>query len=578
MKPTSLFLPSSHCTTEDNFTGSWRYLTPRYNEKTAPCSAACPAGEDIGRIEMLTVQGYFKEAWETILWENPFPGICGRICYHPCERTCNRGQFDAAVSIRSLERFLADMAERYAYAPPSLSVNRNKEKITILGAGPAGLSAAHFLARLGYDAEIYESMPEPGGILRYGLPRFRLPFAVLQAEIKRLQASGVQIRCGEKVSPKTFAEIRQNRQAVMVACGHSRMPGLAIPGEDLPGVKEGLDFLRRAVDGKPPALSGTSAVIGGGNTAIDVARTLIRIGCRAVIYYRRRREDMPAFLEEVELALEEGVELVDLSAPVRIEKVPDGYRLTLQRMKPSKKATDGRVRALPIEKEQYTAIVQHVFKAIGFGPAEPWYAPMRSPQTLQLAHSVLELPDKDAPVVYVGDLVNPTKSVVDAVASGKEAAMAIDTLFRKGKDFIPQRLKEATVGSGPSLSMEIYCGGERAERSSHIVRFNEINADYFQFAPRLQQPRLLNEERKESFDEIDLKISTGMAIREAERCFNCGLCNQCDNCRIFCPDLAISRNASPQGRNIDYNYCKGCGICVTECPRNAMVLTEEERE
>jgi len=269
---------------------------------------------------------------------------------------------------------------------------------------------------------------------------------------------------------------------------------------------------------------------------------------------------------------------MELSAPIRIDKNTKGYQLVLQQMKVGEKGSDGRTRVIPLEQEQHTLTVDHVYTAIGFEPAEPWYLPPQSSQALQLAHSILETSANLAPVVYGGDIVNDTKSVVDAVASGKEAAMALDTFFQEGQKAIPDRLASAVVGSGPSLSMESYCNGDRSRRNSHVVRFIEINADYFEFSPRLAQPRLLKDERRNSFDEIDLKISANMAIREAERCFNCGLCNQCDNCRIFCPDLAVSIDDSPQGRQISYDYCKGCGICVTECPRNAMVLTEEEKE
>ncbi|HYR02509.1 MAG TPA: NAD(P)-binding protein, partial [Syntrophobacteria bacterium] len=197
--PTSLFISRSYLSTESNKTGSWRFLRPRYEEKTAPCSAACPAGEDIGRIEMLTAEGRFHEAWETVLRENPFPGVCGRVCYHPCERVCNRGEFDEPVAVHILERFLADAAARFELKPSLERRTPRAEKIAVVGSGPSGLAAAYFLARLGYRADVFETMPEPGGVLRWGIPLYRLPLSVLNQEIALIRELGVRIHCDQEV-------------------------------------------------------------------------------------------------------------------------------------------------------------------------------------------------------------------------------------------------------------------------------------------------------------------------------------------------------------------------------------------
>ncbi len=574
--PEKLLISRSHTTSEGNKTGSWRYLMPRYYEKTAPCSTTCPAGEDIGRVEMLNAQGFFKEAWETILLENPFPAVCGRICFHPCEMVCNRRQFDEAVSIRSLERFVADTAQRYKLQSALQPASRHKEKVAVIGAGPAGLAAAHFLYLLGYPCDVFETLPEPGGILRWGLPRYRLPLDALTPEINRIQQEGVSFFCGKPVRHDFLESAGETYAAVFMTCGLGRMPHLHIPGEESAGVSGGLDFLRAIVRDAPPVLSGTVAVIGGGNTALDVARCARRLGAEAVILYRRRRQDMPAFAEEIEMALAEGVELMELCAPIRIDPSEDGLRITLQQMKPTTLDGDGRIRVVPDTNQVRTLAVAHVFKAIGFEAAEPWHLPPGEPENLlKLRHAVLTRPPKGIPVVYCGDPVTEIQSVVHAVASAKEGVMALDVLFRKGSRAITEELSAAATGPGGALSMECFRNGERASRSPHVVAYEEINIDYFEYAPRMVQPRLLQSERVASFTEIDLKISASMAIREAERCFNCGLCNQCDNCRIFCPDLAVLREDSSRGRRIEYDYCKGCGICVVECPRNAMVLEEE---
>jgi NADPH-dependent glutamate synthase beta subunit-like oxidoreductase len=573
---TPLLIPCSHLTTEGNKTGSWRFLRPRYEEKTSPCSAACPAGEDIGRIEMLAAEGLFQEAWETVLRENPFPGICGRVCYHPCESVCNRGEFDDPVAIHLLERFLADTASRSEVKPAVDRLAATSRKIAVIGSGPSGLAAAYFLARLGYRADVFEAMPEPGGVLRWGIPLYRLPLAVLNGDITLIQKLGVRIYCGNEVSPQSFGTTGAAYDAVFVGCGHSRSLRLKISGEDLAGVEDGLQFLHRIRRGEVPSLRGTVAVIGGGNTAIDVARSAARLGARPVVVYRRRRQDMPAFADETEMALAEGVDLRELETPVSISPRDGHLVVTLQRMRVAGEDSRGRARVEPDAGKTREMKVQRLFLAVGATTAEEWQDPPRKSQgALRLANSVL-LHEPGHPVlVFGGDLVSEAKTVVHAVASGKEGAIALDVVFREGIEAVQPKLRTCLVGEGPSLSMEAYLGGQRSRRNHRIVRYDDLNTDHFRFAARIIQPRLLREERLRSFAEIDLKVGANLASREAERCFNCGLCNQCDNCRLFCPDLAVICDRRAGSRSINYDYCKGCGLCVVECPRNAMVLEEE---
>lgn len=570
----ALFLPRTYLTTESNKTGSWRFLRPRYDEKTSPCSAACPAGEDIARIEMLATQGLFKEAWEAILLENPFPSICGRVCFHPCESRCNRREFDVAIAIHSLERFLADTAIRYGIKAELAKRPPRKEKIAIVGAGPAGLSAAWFLSLLGYPCQVFEASGEAGGVLRWGIPSYRLPLAALRHDIHQIEAQDVRISTGRPVTSELLSSLIKDHDAVFMGCGHGQGMAMNIPGENLQGVGEGLDFLRHIREGHVLPCPGVSAVIGGGNTAIDVARSVVRLGGKALLLYRRRRQDMPAFDLEVEMALEEGVELQELVAPVSIAEESGQVLLTLQAMKIAGEE-GGRGRVVPDPGQTRQVRVDRIFKAIGAQPVEPWYQPAADPAILKLGHAVLDCRNPGAVMVYGGDLTNDTKSVVHAVASGKQAAMALDTFFQEGIEAVVPKLETCRVGPGPSLSMEIYLEGARRLRSPHVVRYEEINTDHFQFRPRVTQPRLLKEERVESFEEIDLKVSAQLAMKEAERCFNCGICNQCDNCFIFCPDTSVIRDKDHQGRHINYDYCKGCGLCVVECPRNAMSLGEE---
>jgi 2-oxoacid:acceptor oxidoreductase delta subunit (pyruvate/2-ketoisovalerate family) len=575
-KPGCLFIPRSYLTTESNKTGSWRFMRPRYDEKTAPCSAACPAGEDIARIEMLASQGLFKEAWETILMENPFPGVCGRVCFHPCESVCNRGELDQPIAIHMIERFLADTANRYGLKPSLERQYAKEQKVAVVGAGPAGLAAAYFLARLGYGCDIFEARPEPGGMFRWGIPAYRMAVSSLTNEIRQITDLGVNIHCGKPVSKDFMDQAKGSYDAVFLGCGHWKGHELRVPGEESPGVEDGLAFLQQVVRGEAPALSGTVAVIGGGNTAMDVARSAARLGAKPLLIYRRRREDMPAFEDEIVMAMEEGVELMELRAPAEIRVEGDGLALTLRHMRLKEVDEQGRGTVEPDGEKTDVVRVTRVFKAIGQEAAEDWYNPPgNGERVLRLRNSVMVGSDGGVPVLFGGDLATEVKSLAHAVGSGKEAAMALDVLFREGAEAVHPTLLNCLVGKGPSLSMEIYMKGMRAQRNPHVVGYGEINTDYFTFAPRIAQPRLLIAERIRSFSEIDLKISANLAIREAERCFNCGICNQCDNCRLFCPDLAVLREESYQGRRINYEYCKGCGICAEECPRNAVSLEEE---
>ncbi len=574
----SLIIPRSYLTTEGNKTGSWRFLRPRYEEKTGPCSQACPAAEDIGKIEMLTTQGLFREAWDTILRENPLPGICGRVCFHPCEDACNRGQFDEAIAIHVIERFLANTARRNALTPAVNRLAPKHKKVAVIGAGPAGLSAGYFLTILGFQADIFEKASEPGGVLRWGIPLYRLPLAVLRDEIRRIEETGVRIQTGTPIASNDMERFAEEYDAVCIACGHGRSAEMGIPGEELPEVHDGLSFLRDIREGTVSTCTGQAAVIGGGNAAIDVARSVIRLGGNALIIYRRRRRDMPAFDEEIAMALDEGVELRELLTPASIRSDGDGLIVTVQPMRVAGTDADGRAHIEPEGEATEEIRVDHLFTAVGERAGEAWYEPPDTGEgILHLSHCVLQQ-RADGPVVYGGDLTNATKSVAHAIASGKEAAMALDTFLAEGTEAVQPRLAACRVGEGPALSMEIYMEGPRSERSPHVVTSEEINAAYFQFDPRLKQPRLLREERVRSFGEVNLRISANLAIREADRCFNCGLCNQCDNCYLFCPDLAVKKDSGPLGRHIDYDYCKGCGVCAVECPRNAMVLEEEAYE
>ena len=569
-------MPSSMGTMAWNQTGDWRYVTPVVTNKTAPCSGACPAGIDTARIEMLIAQGQFREAWETILQENPFPGVLGRVCFHPCEAACNRKEFDDAVAIQALERFAADMAGRRDLTPRIERLPARPERIAIVGAGPSGLAAAWFLARLGYASDLFESAPEAGGVLRSGIPLYRLPLSVLRREIAQIEALGPIIHTGKVIDAKMLGALARSHQGIYIACGHGRTTGMGVPGETLSAVQDGLSFLAKLRDGQEPPVPGLSAIVGGGNTAVDVARSIIRLGGKALILYRRRLQDMPAFTEEIQAALEEGVKVMELVAPASIEPAGDGCRMLLRKMRVVGNER-GRSRVEADGTLTFNVEVTRLFTATGSAAADRWIEPPgpdSGPDIMDLGSCCLVRKDGATPLVYGGDLTNGLKSVVHAVASGKQAAMALDTLFRKGADAVHPSLESCRIGDGKPLSMEAYMGGPRSHRDRHIIQYGEINTNYFRHTERMTKPRLERDERIRTFDEIELEAPVDAAMGEAKRCFNCGVCNQCDNCYLFCPDLSLIHDRLSGARHIDHDYCKGCGICSRECPRGVITMED----
>lgn len=567
----SLFISRSNISTEINKTGTWRFVRPKYHEKTAPCSAACPAGEDIARIEMLSNQGRYQDAAETILLENPFPSVCGRVCFHPCETVCNRAGFDDPVAIHALERFIGDTAIRDDLTLKLKKLPENGKTVCIVGAGPSGLAAGYFLSKLGYSCDIYEARSEPGGILRWGIPRYRLPDDIVFSEIERIKKTGVKIICNTPVTQNFLQNVKDRYHALFIGCGHGRSLKMNIPGETK--TFDGLEFLNLLRKRKALPSNETVAVIGGGNTAIDCARSLVRLGATTTLVYRRRKQDMPAFKNEVEMADKEGVRIMELYSPLEINEDDGEYVLSLQKMKTSGMETDsGRARVIPDSQTTQHLRVQKIIVAIGAEPSVPWQFPShKNTEALYLTHCTFTA--SEPPLLFGGDLTNTIKSVTDAVASGKQAAMALDIFFKQGRHAITDRLNSCLVGNGPALSMECYMGGKRLTRNPHIVSNNDINLDYFSQTPRVEPESLAIKKRMNSFDEIEATFTIEQAMEETRRCFNCGICNACDNCRIFCPEIAVILQDAKRQINLD--YCKGCGICVFECPRSAMDLEEE---
>ncbi len=569
-------MPMSTGNTRGNKTGSWRFLRPIYRDATAACRAGCPNVNDIQSAMKCLADGDLDRAWEALIWENPFPAITGRVCHHPCEDVCNRSKFDDALGIHSVERFLGDHALREAKRVPKLREFQSTS-IAVIGAGPAGLACAYHLARLGHGVTIYEADTEPGGVLRYGIPNYRLPKDILEGEIERVLDLGARLVTGTRLGEDLQWADLQSYDAAFVATGLGRTRQLNVPGDDLQGVHDGLEFLRTLNTGGTIDVGKRVAVIGGGNTAMDVARSARRLGAAVDVFYRRSREEMPAIADEIEEALEEDVEIHELLNPVEIHGDERVESIGLVRMRLGEPDESGRRRPIPIEGETITRNVDTVITAIG---EQPDFSFM--PEALERKGTVITVDDvgrtHDANVWAGGDIVDQPHTVVDAIASGKRAAMAIDRMV---DGVNPSAIRaEARLGRADGLSMRRYVQGHDAGVDpERVVEYDEVNPNYFPHKQRTPTTkRNGHHDLVDDFEEVELGFIDSFAQREAQRCFNCGTCTECDNCFVFCPDLAVLRTDDPaQPYRIDTDYCKGCGICAYECPRGAIELELEEK-
>ena len=514
------FTSVSYRSTLVNTTGDWRAQRPVLKSRLSPCKFACPAKNNIPEWIGLLKRGEFRKAWEVLLETNPLPFVCGEVCPHPCEDCCNRSQFDVALSIRALERFLGQEALRKQWHPPKRAAS-TKAKVAIVGSGPAGLSCAYQLARLGYQPTVFEALPSIGRLLRTGIPGYRLPKDTTEKEIMNniLSPFRIEVRTSTPVNKETFPDIKKEFQAIFVAIGAQRSKRLDIPGEGAKGVLTGLDFLRMVNFGQDPEIGKRVAVMGGGNTAIDAAVCARNKGAEVLLMYRRTREDMPAFEEEIREAERKGIEFCFLTSPSRI-LCENGHvkRIECQKGEVKGRDREGRSKVYfsregpPMEIE-----VNSVVTAIGEEPSD------------------LSFLERESDGVFIGgDARAPVGMVSAAIGSGREAAERIHSYLTNGQI-------TAEDMSAPD-----------------IVQFGELNLDYFEHRPRQTQ-----------FPDPQ------SVIREAERCFSCGMCNKCGNCWLFCPDMAIRKRQA--GYEIDLDYCKGCMICVQECPTKAMNFTKEEQ-
>jgi NADPH-dependent glutamate synthase beta subunit-like oxidoreductase/Pyruvate/2-oxoacid:ferredoxin oxidoreductase delta subunit len=559
-------------------TGDQRSEKPLFSNKIAPCRQACPIGIDIPTAFHLVSKGDIDGALQAFLRENPLPGVCGRVCYHPCEAECNRGNFDEPVGVRGLERFVSDHGNADITADGA--AGSKKEEIAVIGSGPAGLSASYHLARLGYHVTLFEAMPELGGMLRYGIPPYRLPRSILEREIKRILSLGVHAQLENTAGKDISWKELRSFDAIFLSVG--LQAGKSIPELNAHGaaVITGLDFLAdpwrwSLEDDRKKVL-----IIGGGNVAIDAARTLMRIRRGGVsnitLVCPESRDQMPALPEEIEEAEEEGLSVVNGWAPHRLHK--DGDRPISLHCKRAEVLIDketGSLEITTVGREIQGYPVDTIIVAIG-----QYLRTHSLPPGIDIQDGTI-VTDRfgftSLPRVFAGgDATGGRAFVADAVADGKRGALAISCSL-EGRD-IEEALQLSGVGQGRAFSIEHYNrrGSEKDTGAlKTVITYEHINTLFFSERPRRDPERLQPEARRKSFDEVASGLEPSVMADEATRCFRCGTCIDCEICLDFCPDLSIVKDAISGIYGFDPDYCKGCGICSVACPRGVIEMVGE---
>jgi len=525
-----------------NKTGSWRTERPVYVDRLPPCNGQCPAGEDIQGWLFHAESGNYEAAWRHLTRDNPFPAIMGRVCYHTCEGVCNRGKIDAPVGINSVERFLGDEAlkNRWRFEWPQVESGRH---VLVVGAGPSGMSAAYHLRRLGHAVTVMDAGAAMGGMMRFGIPKYRLPRDVLDAEMQRIVEMGVTVKLGTKIDDIARTMKDGGFAAAFLAVGAHIAKRAFIPAKDSARILDAVQVLRSMEGEAPPMLGRRVVVYGGGNTAIDVARTAKRLGAtEAVIVYRRTREKMPAHDFEVEEALEEGVQVKWLST---IKESAGGW-LTIERME-----LDDKGNPQPTGKFE-TLEADSVVLALG---QDVDLSLLDGVPGLKMDDGVVEVDPTTMmtgfPGLFAGgDMVPAERNVTVAIGHGKKAARHIDAWLRGEK--------LATAPKHPTAT------------------FERLNTWYYTDAPKTVRPQLDLARRTSSFDEVQGGLTEDNALFEARRCLSCGNCFECDNCYGVCPDNAVVKLGPGNRFAFNYDYCKGCGVCVSECPCGAIEMVPED--
>lgn len=521
-----------------NHTGTWRTQRPVYIKRLPPCNDACPAGENIQGWLYEAEAGNYEAAWRLLVQDNPLPAVMGRICFHPCETACNRARIDEAVGINSIERFLGDLALEKGWELPAPGAPTGK-RVLVIGSGPAGLSCTYHLRRAGHQVTLVDSAPELGGMMRYGIPAYRLPRTVLDAEIERILNLGVEVTLAHNVTDVGRERRLVGADAVFLAVGAQLGKRIEIPAGDSSKVIDAVSFLHQVAADQQVFLGQKVAVYGGGDTALDAARTARRLGAsESVIVYRRDRAHMPAHAPELVEALAEGVEMHWQSVVTEF----DTDHLVLEKM---------------------------TMGADGF--------PVATGEFEELGADCLILAlgqDTDLSLLDATDVHTER----GAVAVDAHLRASVDGIFAGGDVLARTRTATNAVGEAKraarSIDAFVMARPERETDRPALADFEKLNTWYYSDADRTHRDTLAALRRQSNFEEVVKGLSEDNALFEARRCLSCGNCFNCDNCFGVCPDNAVIKH--PDGTyEFDYDFCKGCGICVKECPCGAIEMIPE---
>jgi len=524
-------------------------LRPNPAPKLPPCINGCPQGTDIRGVltTIASSEKYgrsldesFEKSWNIITENNPFPAVCGRVCPHPCEINCNRKDKDEPLAINNVERFIGDFGidKNLTHKP---AAEKQNEKVAVIGAGPAGLSSAFHLAKLGYSVTVFEAFSKPGGMLRYGIPEYRLPRKVLDSEIQKILDLGVELKTNCSIgNDVSLDDLKKDYNAIFVSIGAHKGLKLRVDGEDAEGVYSGVEFLNRINSGEKIEIGKNVVVVGGGDTAIDAARISVRMGAKVTILYRRTKNEMPAIDEEIDEAVNEGIDIQYLAAPVEILKTGEKLKaIKAIRMELGEPDDSGRRRPVPVDGSEFEIEMDTLIPAIS---QEPDFFGMEILKAGPKDWIKTDARFKVEDTIYAGGDVLNLGLVTDAIAHGKAAALAIHRDFRGLPDPVKQELSGIT---SDKMHLEHYDAGQRHEES-HLP----VNQRFS--------------------DQINIEVASTFTVddvvNEAKRCMSCGYCFDCGKCWEFCQDGAIAKNGPGEIYTYKSNLCTGCKKCAEECP------------